>query len=379
MKKLTALFIDDDVFMLKALQRTARRSKPDWDFYLCEDCNNWQSVLPKGVIPDVVFCDYLMPQSNGDDVLLDIANIIPSAVRVLLTGDTAEDVVTKVSAITHFVLKKPFSIDDLTHVFSCVERLNALNFNQETRNKFGRIGYYFALPEIVTELQKLFASDDVDIEQAADVIIHESFIAAKIIQLANSAFLGYSRPTVSLAEAIKRLGLKMTETIVISMAVSDCLRDKVPANLHHLINDWAFNFSSQSRQLSQSMGFNSAMTDMVSIAALLTGIGQLALIAESDEYINTTECDEQLFVLRDASILTVYILTLWGFSVDLCKLILLQDNPNFGAQAFNEDKLGLIMYLVKLRLLCKLDKSEKETLLNLVSDKQIVDWIDENL
>ncbi|MGI2169935.1 HDOD domain-containing protein [Shewanella sp. MF05960] len=379
MKKLTALFIDDDVFMLKALQRTARRAKPDWDFYLCEHCNDWQSALPEGVIPDVVFCDYLMPKKNGDEVLLEIANIIPSAVRVLLTGDTGEDVVTKVSAITHFVLKKPFSADDLNHVFSCIERLDALNFNLETRNKFGRIGYYFALPTIVTELHQLFTSDDVDIEQAAALIIQESFIAAKIIQIANSAFLGYSRQTVSLEEAIKRLGLKMTETIVISMAVGDCLVAKVPSNLHRLINEWAFNFSNQSRQLSKSLGFNSAMLDIVSMAALLTGIGQLALIAESDEYINSSDNDKQFFVLRDASILTVYILTLWGFSVDLCKVILMQDNPDFHAQEDNEDKLGLILYLVKLKLLCKLEHTEKESLKNLVVDTKIVDWIGENL
>jgi HD-like signal output (HDOD) protein/ActR/RegA family two-component response regulator len=379
MKKLTALFIDDDVFMLKALQRTARRAKPDWDFYLCEHCTDWQSALPEGVIPDVVFCDYLMPQKNGDDVLLDIANIIPSAVRVLLTGDTGEDVVTKVSAITHFVLKKPFSSADLSHVFSCIERLDALNFNLETRNKFGRIGYYFALPTIVTELQKLFISDDVDIEQAAALIIQESFIAAKIIQIANSAFLGYSRQTVSLEEAIKRLGLKMTETIVISMAVGDCFRAKVPANLHRLINEWAFNFSNQSRGLSRILGFNSAMQDSVSISALLTGIGQLALIAESDEYINSPDGNEQFFVPRDASILTVYILTLWGFSVDLCKVILMQDNPDFRAQGLNEDKLGLIMYLVKLKLFCKLEHTEKETLISLVSDIKLINWIEENL
>ncbi|MCT8986500.1 hypothetical protein [Shewanella phaeophyticola] len=105
----------------------------------------------------------------------------------------------------------------------------------------------------------------------------------------------------------------------------------------------------------------------------------LALIAESDEYINSSVNDEQLFVLRDASVLTVYILTLWGFSIDLCKVILMQDHPEFRVQEVNEDKLGLIMYLVKLKLLCKLEKTEKENLKNLVVDTKIVDWIDENL
>ncbi|WP_351090125.1 HDOD domain-containing protein, partial [Shewanella sp. S1-49-MNA-CIBAN-0167] len=82
------------------------------------------------------------------------------------------------------------------------------DIEQPLRNKLGRIGYFFALPDIARQIQSMFANEEVDISHAADIIHQESVIAAKLIQIANSAFLGYSRKTVSLEEAIKRLGLK---------------------------------------------------------------------------------------------------------------------------------------------------------------------------
>jgi HD-like signal output (HDOD) protein/ActR/RegA family two-component response regulator len=379
MKKLTVLFIDDDVFMLKALQRTARRAKPHWDFYLCEQAQAWQTALPKGVVPDAVFCDYLMPQKNGDQVLAEIATAIPSSVRVLLTGDTAEDVVTNVSKVTHFVLRKPFAADDVDHVFSCMERLDSLNFSLEIRNKLGRIGYFFALPEIATKLRALFAIEYVDIAQTAELIKQEAFIAAKIIQIANSAFLGYSTKTVSLVEAIKRLGLKLTETIVVSMAVDNCVASKIPVIMHKKISEWAFSYSSLCRQLSKAIGFNTAMQDMVSIAALLTGIGHLAITAETNQYINASAEDDYMLVLQEASILTVYILTLWGYPLALCKVILMQDIPDFNANILDENKLSLIMFVVKLKLSGELDQTQKNTLKTLILDSKIIDWIEENL
>ncbi|MGP1835057.1 hypothetical protein CXF78_15755 [Shewanella sp. 11B5] len=379
MKKLIVLFIDDDVFMLKALQRTARRTKPHWDFYICEHALSWQTALPEGIVPDAVFCDYLMPQKNGDQVLAEIAATIPSSVRVLLTGDTAEDVVTKVTEITHFVLKKPFSGDDLDHVFSCLERLDSLNFSLDVRNKLGRIGYFFTLPEIVVQLRALLAIEYVDIGQTVDLIKQEAFIAAKIIQIANSAFLGYSAKTVSLEESIKRLGLKLTETIVVSMAVNNCVASKIPTTVHKRISEWAFNYSSMCRQLSKSVGFNTGMQDTVSIAALLTGIGHLALTAETNQYVNASVEEDYMQVLQEASILTVYILTLWGYPIDLCKLILMQDTPGFNANILDENKLSLIMFVVKLKLSGKLEQTEKNTLKTLIVDSKIVDWIEENL
>ncbi|MBB1361023.1 HDOD domain-containing protein [Shewanella sp. SR44-4] len=374
MKTLTVLFIDDDIFMLKALNRVASRLKPHWQFYLCSDPLHWQQALPDGAIVDTVICDYLMPDINGDELLKQVSQIMPSALRVLLTGDTAEDVVSKVTEIAHFVLKKPFTQQDINDVFCSLEHLNTLEIEQPLRNKLGRIGYFFALPDIARQIQSMFANEEVDISHAADIIHQESVIAAKLIQIANSAFLGYSRKTVSLEEAIKRLGLKMTETIVVSMVVDQALALRVPEKAHKKINEWSFNYSRLCRQLSKSMGFSVEQQDVVFIAALLSGIGHLVLMSETNEHVDF-DSDDTHTMLADATVLTVYILTLWGYPLDLCELILMQDKPDFNATGLNVNTLGLILYVVNLSLTHQLDEPSKNELLNLVVDVDIRQWI----
>ncbi|MGB2265071.1 MAG: hypothetical protein ACPH3C_07780, partial [Glaciecola sp.] len=67
----TVLFIDDDSFMLRALRRLAQRFRPDWNFITTDDASNWQQVLQPDESPALIVCDYLMPNVNGDKVLID--------------------------------------------------------------------------------------------------------------------------------------------------------------------------------------------------------------------------------------------------------------------------------------------------------------------
>ncbi|WP_027671847.1 HDOD domain-containing protein [Rheinheimera baltica] len=376
---LNILFIDDDSFMLKALQRTARRLKPDCQFFLCEQATFWQSALPEGVVPDAVFCDFLMPQKNGDKILEEIEIVYPSTVRILLTGDTAEDVVSRTTEVAHFVLSKPFSEDDLNHVFNCLERLNALNFSPELREKLGRAQYFFALPESVSKLRSLFSQTDVDVSDVAELISHETLIAAKLIQLANSAFLGYARQTASLVEAIKRLGLRLTEAIIVAMSIEQLASSKVPAASHKRFSAWAFSYANACRQNSKLLGFNMEMQDFISVAALFTGVGHLTLAAEKASYSpQPINLDEGLRV-DDATLVTAYLLTLWGFSAELCQLVLLQDKPDFTVTGLDIKTLCLVMFVVKFKLSGQLNTENEQRLQAQINDPSIKKWLTHTL
>ena len=350
MTGLNILFIDDDSFMLKALLRTARRLKPDWQFYLSDDAAAWQVTLPTGLIPDAVFCDFLMPHKNGDVVLEEVEGLFPSAVRILLTGDTAEDVVSRASEVAHFVLSKPFSEDDLNHVFSCLVRLNFLDFNFELRNRLGCNHYFDVLPELAAKIRRLFSQQDVNISVVAEVISHETLIAAKLIQLANSAFLGYIKHTASLEESIKRLGLKLTEAIVISMSIEHTMSRKVQPAVHQRFSEWAVKYAQTCRSNSKLLGFNNEMQDLIFAAALFTGVGHLALAAESPNYSPPLVDFDKGIMFERATLISVYMLTLWGFSAELCDIILYQDKPDFSAQGLDGNMLSLIMFVTKLKI-----------------------------
>lgn len=122
------------------------------------------------------------------------------------------------------------------------------------------------------------------------------------------------------------------------------------------------------------MGFSIEQQDVVFIAALLSGIGHLVLMSETNEHVDF-DSDDTHTMLADATVLTVYILTLWGYPLDLCELILMQDKPDFNATGLNVNTLGLILYVVNLSLTNQLDEPSKNELLNLVVDVDIRQWI----
>ncbi len=236
----TVLFIDDDIFMCKALLRASMRLRPDWHYFYSDNASQWQTALPAGVAPDLVVSDYLMPELNGDRLLTDVMSVSPATVRVLMTGDTSEEVVSSVSVQAHFVLSKPFSENDLQNLFGCIERLRSLQLPLQLRQQLGRADHLPVLPAVIRKLRQEFSSESPDINQVVDLIAHEPVIAARLMQLANSAFLGFSRATHSLSEALMRLGLRLVEAIVTLMAVEQLVAGFKSDVEHQHISDQAF-------------------------------------------------------------------------------------------------------------------------------------------
>ena len=78
---LRILLVDDEARILRALKALLR------------DCTTFQTINPleaaalaKQHDVDVVICDQRMPEKPGIDVLSDIKEIHPRAMRILLTG-----------------------------------------------------------------------------------------------------------------------------------------------------------------------------------------------------------------------------------------------------------------------------------------------------
>jgi HD-like signal output (HDOD) protein len=319
------LFIDDDSFMLKALQRAAMRLRPDWQYFLSVDASNWQAALPAGVVPDLIVSDYLMPELQGDLVLSQAMAILPEAVRVLMTGDTSEDVVSSVSRQSHFVLSKPFSEKDLLHLFDCIDRIRSLRLPLSLRQQLGQAGNLPVLPAIIRQLRLELAAETPEIDKMVELISHEPVIAARLMQLANSAFLGYSRATHSLSEAILRLGLRLVEAIVTLIAVVEMTDHQQQGKDHLQLSEQAFRQAGTVKLLAKAAQLPIDQQDLLFVSALLSALGPLSklqLLANTGSAV-----PEQLNGMSSDIVLTVYLLTLWGYPAELCRFELERHVP----------------------------------------------------
>jgi len=303
----TVLFIDDDPFMLKALQRTARRLEPDWLLLCCERSQQWQAQLTQQ-IPDLVICDYLMPLSRGDEVLGQVRQQYPLALRVLLTGDASKEVLQSASQNAHVVLGKPFNEADLQLVFQSWRQLKALPLPTTLRAWLGSELQLPALPAVVRALRREFSTEQVDLTKVAELLAHEPVLPARLFQLANSALLGFQRPTHSLVECLLRLGLQLVEAVVTLYALD--FNHQADSLLQQQVNERAFNKASISRTLAQAQGLSRELQEQLFVAALLSAIGPLTRLSLAQQ---GRDVPEAVDGWHTNTMLTWYLLTLWGY------------------------------------------------------------------
>lgn len=328
MKVFNVVFIDDDPFMLKALLRTAKRMRPSWKFIGCENPLNWKSVLASQAKPDLIFCDYQMPEMNGAEVLMEAEALRPAAMRVLLTGDASEHIVAHTVTFCHAIIAKPFSDRDFKQVFDTLERLHKLPLTANCKIQLGQIRGLPILPEFASKLKALLANSQADLHQIAHLLEKEPLITAKLLQIANSPFMGFSNHTFDIHDAVVRLGLRMTNAIVTLYLLEQQELSAQQRLEYKVVTERAFKVAEVSKKLALLAGINPSQKDILCSAAIFSAIGELLLL-----FLVTEQGTENLGNVTlqpgfaNATILSVYMLTLWGYEHDLCKIIFWQDAP----------------------------------------------------
>ncbi|EKF74392.1 response regulator [Alcanivorax hongdengensis A-11-3] len=107
------MVVDDEDYILKSLSRTLR-AHTDWSV---ETYTSSMEALRRArtTVFDAVITDYIMPELNGLELLKEIREIQPDAIRILLTG--VIDIDTLMSAINEAgafrFIPKPWEDDQL--------------------------------------------------------------------------------------------------------------------------------------------------------------------------------------------------------------------------------------------------------------------------
>ncbi len=84
-----------------------------------------------------------------------------------------------------------------------------------------------SLPSVVIKLRKYLNNPDVSFEELAQVIQVDPGLTANILQLANSAYFGWSQTIKTVKEAITRLGTNRIFQMVLCMSVAPLVRKPI--------------------------------------------------------------------------------------------------------------------------------------------------------
>lgn len=220
MKKI--LIVDDEAQILNALARLFMDS--DFEVVVARGGQEALELVEQEEF-NLILCDMKMPYIDGYELLSIVKEISPKTVRIILSGYADEKVVFKAlqKNIARLYVFKPWKNEELVKLIESILETEEILTNKHLLEFINNIEN---LPVMKSNYQHMIdlINDDVDINTISGEIEKDISIAAKILNVANSAF--YGSQTGSVKQAVSYIGLQNTKNLIVSVAVTDVLDDR---------------------------------------------------------------------------------------------------------------------------------------------------------
>jgi HD-like signal output (HDOD) protein len=143
-----------------------------------------------------------------------------------------------------------------------------------------------SFPSIALRVRKVLADDSVRPEQVVRVVGSEPALAARVLQLANSAALNIGgKQIVDLKTAIARVGFNMVRSAAISFAMSQLKRAAEFKNIEHELDTlWRRNVQVATMSYVVARRCTKVNADTAMLAGLLHGVGKLYILTRASRH-----------------------------------------------------------------------------------------------
>ena len=143
-----------------------------------------------------------------------------------------------------------------------------------------------SFPDIAVRVRKALANDQVDIDDVVRIVSAEPALAARLLQLANSAALNSTGKRVTeLRSAISRIGFNMARSATIAFAMSQLRRAEAYKGLEVPLTE-LWNRSTHVAAVSRVVAkrFTQINADEALLAGLLQDVGRLYLLTRAARF-----------------------------------------------------------------------------------------------
>ncbi|MBK6599779.1 MAG: HDOD domain-containing protein [Proteobacteria bacterium] len=143
-----------------------------------------------------------------------------------------------------------------------------------------------SFPDIALRVRKALANDDVMIEQVVKILSAEPALAARLLQLANSAALSPGgRRVTDLRAAMARIGFNMARSATIAFAMSQLRRAESFKNLERPFAElWQSSTRVAAVSYVLARRFTELNPDAAMLAGLLQGVGKLYILSKTPRF-----------------------------------------------------------------------------------------------
>jgi HD-like signal output (HDOD) protein len=330
------LFVDDEPAILRALYRLFREK--DYTIYIAESGQAALAILEKHPV-DLIISDMRMPKMSGHELLKTVKEKYPLTMRIILSGYSQEQDVVRslLDGSSKMYLMKPWENETLLKIVENIFEIIAILKDKNLLDKIEQMENLPTLPSMYSRLCKMI-ENEAELKQIAALIEMDQVTAARVLHLANSAFLGVK--TGSVQQAISYLGLSIIKSIVLASSVLD---EKSVSRAVLNKQEWLWKHANLTNRIVLTLSeklLHKKIADESAAAGLLHDIGKIVLLKQYRE--------EYIFILngmegaKDANIknvehetLTVthteiggYLLNLWQLPYSIVEAALFHHYPS---------------------------------------------------
>ena len=143
-----------------------------------------------------------------------------------------------------------------------------------------------SFPDIAMRVRQVLADEDVSQEQVVRVVGSEPALAARLLQIANSAAINFSGKVITdLRTAINRMGHNMVRSAAIAFAMSQLKKVDSLKGLEKPLDDlWKSSAAVAAMSHAVARRFSRVNPDTAMLAGLLQGIGKLYILTRSSKH-----------------------------------------------------------------------------------------------
>jgi HD-like signal output (HDOD) protein len=350
------LFVDDDTALLDGLRGRLRPLRSKYEMVFVESGTRAIAEIEQRSF-DVVVSDMRMPRMDGADLLAIVKTRWPQTIRIVLSGYAEEEQAARVVSIAHQYLSKPCDAQELENVLARCSSLDQVLSEPKLRALVGRIQQMPAVPKTYAKLRSAMEQSDVSIKDVADIIAEDPAVAARVLQVVNSAFFRLAKRINRLDQAVNYLGFNAVRNIVMSVEVFSLWPTTAafPELDPERLQIRAHKVAAIARSLCHSLPF----ADDALLAGLFHNLGYWILLQECPkEMEQVVRCanannmpmfraEKELLGASHAEI-GAYLLGLWGLPYSVIEAVAFQHNRQGVHQRSYDTLAALVVALATL-------------------------------
>lgn len=343
------LFVDDEILILKALRRLLEDT--EFSVRTAENGAEALSMLAEENA-DLIVSDLKMTGMDGYELLRIVREKYPSMIRVVLSGNFDEGMLLKIQhkSLARLYLLKPWHNEEL---LASIRQLFEVEKMLQKRNLLVMINKIGTLPSPSKTYNrfKALVEQGAGLKEIASVLEEDLSIAAKILQIANTAF--YGARTGSVKQAITYLGITNISNIVLSANIIDGLNPQTQSGRNAAEIIWKHSDSTNkiTMYLHKKI-FNAQIPDTSAVAGLLHDVGRVVLqnsfVQESRKLFSAMRNEDLYEYFEKSEPLNVthqevggYLLKWWELPYPIVESALFHHDP-LNPSVMNRDIVSLV-------------------------------------